>query len=132
MLASELKIVTVKTPEEIATKQQLPYFVGISQQTAGAKNISMNLVVIPPGATAEAHFHKDFETGIYVLEGEVETRFGEGLQQSVINGPGDFIFIPPNLPHQPVNLSNDKPAKAIVVRNDPNEQENVVPYKVRK
>jgi len=132
MFAKELKIVTVKTPQEIATKQQLPYFVGISKQTAGAKSISMNLVVIPPGATAQAHFHKDFETGIYVLEGEVETRFGEGLQYSVINGPGDFIFIPPNLPHQPTNLSNDKPAKAIVVRNDPNEQENVVPYKVSK
>ncbi len=132
MFAKELKIVTVKTPQEIATKQQLPYFVGISKQTAGAKSISMNLVVIPPGATAQAHFHKDFETGIYVLEGEVETRFGEGLQYSVINGPGDFIFIPPNLPHQPTNLSNDKPAKAIVVRNDPNEQENVVPYEASK
>jgi uncharacterized RmlC-like cupin family protein len=121
-------IVTVKTPEEIHTKQNLPYFVGISRQTAGAQGIAMNLVVIPPGAVAEAHYHKDFETGIYVLEGEVETRYGEGLKQSVINGPGDFIFIPPNLPHQPVNLSKDKPAKAIVVRNDPNEQENVVPY----
>ena len=132
MPANELKIVTIKTPQEIATKQQLPYFVGISQQTAGAKNISMNLVVIPPGGIAEAHYHKDFETGIYVLEGEVETKFGEGLEQTVINGPGVFIFIPPNLPHQPVNLSKDKPAKAIVVRNDPNEQENVVPYEVGK
>ena len=127
---NELKIVTVKTPPEIATRQQLPYFVGISKQTAGATNISMNLVVIPPGATAQAHYHKDFETGIYVLEGDVETRYGEGLRQSVVNGPGDFIFIPPNLPHQPTNLNKDKPAKAIVVRNDPNEQENVVPYEV--
>jgi uncharacterized RmlC-like cupin family protein len=128
MRAKDIQIVTVKTPQEITTKQQLPYFVGISKQTAGANHIAMNLVVIPPGATAQAHYHKDFETGIYVLEGNVETRFGEGLRQSVINGPGDFIFIPPNLPHQPINLSQDKCAKAIVVRNDPNEQENVVPY----
>ena len=128
MQANDLKIVTVKTPREIVTKQQLPYFVGISKQTAGANHISMNLVVIPPGATAQAHYHKDFETGIYVLEGEVETKFGDGLRQSVINGPGDFIFIPPDLPHQPTNLSQEKSAKAIVVRNDPNEQENVVPY----
>ena len=128
MQAKDLKSVTVRTPQEIATKQRLPYFVGISHLTAGAKHISMNLVVIPPGATAQAHYHKEFETGIYVLEGRVETRFGEGLQQSVINGPGDFIFIPPDLPHQPINLSKDKSAKAIVVRNDPNEQENVVPY----
>ena len=123
-------LVTVKTPKEITTQQQLPYFVGISRHTAGAQGISMNLVVIPPGATAQAHFHKGFETGIYVLEGEVETRYGEGLRQSVINGPGDFIFIPPGLPHQPVNLSKDQPARAIVVRNDPNEQENVVPYEI--
>lgn len=128
MKNSEQKIVTVKMPQEIQTKQKLPYFVGISQQTAGARNISMNLVVIPPGATAEAHSHRDFETAIYVLEGRVETRFGEGLKQSVINEAGDFIFIPPDLPHQPTNLSKHKPAKAIVVRNDPNEQENVVPY----
>lgn len=124
----ELKIVTVNTPQEIITKQKLPYFIGISKHTAGAKSISMNLVVIPPGASAEPHSHKDFETCIYVLEGRVETRYGEGLTQAVINGPGDFIYIPPNLPHQPTNLSQDHAARAIVVRNDPNEQENVVPY----
>ncbi|KPJ91160.1 MAG: cupin, partial [Gammaproteobacteria bacterium SG8_11] len=121
MSAKDLKIVTVKSPQEITTKQKIPYFIGISKHTAGAKNISMNLVVIPPGATAQAHYHKDFETGIYVLEGEVETLYGEGLRHSVVNGPGDFIFIPPDLPHQPTNLSRDKPARAIVVRNDPNE-----------
>ena len=88
----------------------------------------MNLVVIPPGAKAEPHYHKDFETGIYVLQGRVETHYGDGLKQSVINQAGDFVFIPPNLPHQPVNLSDEETAIGIVVRNDSNEQENVVPY----
>ena len=122
------EIVTVRPSEEIFTKQQLPYFLGISSKSTGAKSLSMNLVVIPPGARAEAHYHKDFETGIYVLQGRVETRFGEGLQNSVINEAGDFVFIPPNLPHQPFNLSQEEAAIGIVVRNDPNEQENVVPY----
>jgi uncharacterized RmlC-like cupin family protein len=63
-----------------------------------------------------------------VLEGKVETRYGPDLSQSVINEAGDFIFIPADLPHQPVNLSKSKPALAIVARNDPNEQESVVPY----
>jgi uncharacterized RmlC-like cupin family protein len=129
-LSCEQVVVTVQTPTEIQTKQKLPYFVGISKNTAGATGISMNLVVIPPGATAEPHYHKDFETGIYVLEGRVETLFGARLERSVVNGPGDFIFIPPGLPHQPTNLDLEAPAKAIVVRNDPNEQENVVPYQV--
>ena len=123
-------IVTVTTPEVVVTQQQLPYYIGISNKTAGATAISMNLVVIPPGARARPHSHKDFETGIYVLQGKVETRYGDGLKQSVINGPGDFVFIPPNLPHQPINLSDSEEARAIVVRNDPNEQENVVPYEI--
>jgi uncharacterized RmlC-like cupin family protein len=44
----------------------------------------------------------------------------------VVNEAGDFIFIPPDVPHQPVNLSNTEPAIAIVARNDPNEQEHVI------
>lgn len=122
------EIVTVRPSQEVLTKQQLPYFLGISRDTTGAKHLSMNLVVIPPGAKAEPHFHKEFETGIYVLQGRVETRFGEGLKKSVINETGDFVFIPPNLPHQPFNLSDTETAIGIVVRNDPQEQENVVPY----
>jgi len=122
------EIVTVRPSQEVLTKQQLPYFLGISRKTTGAKHLSMNLVVIPPGAKAEPHYHKDFETGIYVLQGRVETRFGKGLKKSVINETGDFVFIPPNLPHQPCNLSDTETAIGVVVRNDPNEQENVVPY----
>lgn len=124
------EIVTVSSPNEISTRQALPYFVGISRKTTGARGIAMNLVVIPPGAVAEPHFHKDFETGIYVLQGRVETRYGHKLEKSVINEAGDFVFIPPNLPHQPVNLSQTETAMGIVVRNDPNEQENVVPYNI--
>lgn len=124
------EIVTVRTPQEVLTQQNIPYFLGISKASTGARGISMNLVVIPPGASAEPHSHREFETGIYVLQGEVETRYGEGLKKSVINGPGDFVFIPPDLPHQPTNLSESDTAIAVVVRNDPNEQENVVPYVV--
>jgi uncharacterized RmlC-like cupin family protein len=121
-------IVTVRPARETLTRQQLPYFVGISEQTAGTTGISMNLVVIPPGAAAKPHFHKDFETAIFILKGRVETRYGKGLKQSVINETGDFLFIPPGMPHQPRNLSTTEAAQAIVARNDPNEQENVVMY----
>ena len=122
------KVVTVRPKASITTKQNLPYYVGISQETAGAKGLSMNLVVIPPGGSPKAHYHKDFETAIYLLKGRVETRFGENLQESKINEEGDFVFIPPGVPHKPVNLSKTEPALAIVSRNDPNEHENVVAY----
>ena len=122
------KAVTVRPKETITTKQNLPYYVGISKETAGAKGLSMNLVVIPPGASPKAHYHKDFETAIYLLKGRVETRFGENLKESIINEEGDFVYIPPGVPHKPVNLSKTEPALAIVSRNDPNEHENVIAY----
>jgi uncharacterized RmlC-like cupin family protein len=120
------EVTLVKTPSEILTRQKLPNFVGISAQTVRAKGLSMNLVIIPPGAAAEPHFHKGFESAVYVLEGRVETRYGPGLKESVITEAGDFLFIPPDVPHQPVNLSKTEAARAIVARNDPNEQEHVI------
>ena len=123
-----VEIVTVRPSIETMSRQQLPYFVGISEATAGAKGISMNLVVIPPGAAAKPHIHRGYESAIYLLEGRVETRYGPGLRRSVINEAGDFLFIPADVPHQPINLSATEPARAIVARNDPNEQEHVFPY----
>lgn len=124
----EAALVTVHPDREIPTSQRLPYFVGISAITAGAKGLSMYLVVVPPGGHAEPHVHCGYETGIYVLEGRVETRYGPGLHQSVVTEAGDFLFIPPGVPHQPFNLSATTPARAIVARNQPDEHEQVLPY----
>ena len=121
-------IVTVRVGETVQSKQALPIFAGISGKSAGAKGLSLLKVVIPPGGSAEPHVHKGFESAIYLLQGRVETRYGEGLKKSVVNAAGDFLFIPPDVPHQPVNLSKTDPAIAIVARNDPDEQEHVILY----
>ncbi len=125
------EIITVRPDATTMTRQRLPNFVGISAATTGATGISMNLVVIPPGGAAEPHLHRNYETAIYLLKGRVETRYGPGLRQSVINEAGDFLFIPANVPHQPINLSDTEPAQAIVARNDANEQESVELYDAR-
>jgi uncharacterized RmlC-like cupin family protein len=119
-------VVTVRGADVSQSKQDLPIFPGISGKTAGAKHLSLLKVVIPPGGSAKAHVHKGFESAIYLIQGRVETRYGEGLKKSVINEAGDFIFIPPDVPHQPINLSSTEPAIAIVARNDPDEQEHVI------
>ena len=124
------EIITVRPDATIMTRQRLPNFVGISAASAGATGISMNMVIIPPGGAAEPHLHRNYETAIYLLQGRVETRYGPGLRYSVINEAGDFLFIPANVPHQPINLSNTEPARAIVARNDANEQEHVEPYDI--
>lgn len=122
------EIVTIRPASTTMTKQQLPNFVGISEASTGAKHLSLNLVIIPPGGAAQPHVHRGYETAIYLLEGRVETRYGPGLSKSMAHEAGDFIFIPADVPHQPVNLSRTEPAKALVARNDPNEQESVVAY----
>ncbi|WP_442753949.1 cupin domain-containing protein [Methylocystis sp. JAN1] len=119
-------IVTVRAPEAATSKQALPFFPGISNRNAGAKNLSLLKVVIPPGGSAQAHVHKGYESAIYLLQGSVETRYGEHLEKSVVNVAGDFIYIPADVPHQPTNLSRTEPAVAIVARNDGDEQEHVI------
>ncbi len=122
------KLITVRPKETFISKQQLPNFEGISAQTAGTKHLCMHLVVIPPGGKAIAHYHNGYETTIYIIKGRAETRYGEKLEHSSINEAGDFLFIPANLPHQPINLSETDEVIAVVARNDPNEQESVVIY----
>ena len=122
------EIITVRPESTTQTKQQLPNFVGISAASAGAQHLSMNMVIIPPGGAAQPHVHRGYETAIYLLEGEVETRYGPGLSKSVFHKAGDFIFIPADVPHQPVNRSSTQAIRALVARNDPDEQESVVAY----
>ena len=120
--------VRVIRPDAGVHRQRLGYFLGVSGETCGSTGLAMHLVVVPPGAAAEPHLHEGYETAIYQLEGRVETRYGDGLAESVVTEAGDFLFVPPGVPHQAVNLSDTDPAVAIIARNDASEQERVVPY----
>ena len=122
----------IRPDVEVMTRQGLPYFVGISGQTVGAQGLAMHVVVIPPGGRAQPHVHVGYETGIYVLEGRVRTRWGARLEHEVVSGPGGFLFVPPGVPHEAINMSDAEPARAIVARNDAAEQDKVEPYDAGK
>lgn len=124
------RVAAIRPDKETVTRQRLPYFIGVSAETVGARGLSMHLVAIPPGARASPHVHEGYETAIYVLEGRVETRYGKMLEHSVVSEAGDFLFIPPGVPHEAINLSSTDTARAVVARNDANEQERVRPYAV--
>lgn len=128
MDADNRKVQGVRPDAEVMTRQHLPYFIGISGATVGSRGLSMHLVVIPPGGRAEPHSHIDYETGIYVLEGRVCTRWGASLEHEVVSTAGEFLFIPPGVPHEAINLSEHEAARAVVARNDPAEQDKVEPY----
>lgn len=125
---NEPRIQAVHPDTELMSAQRLPYFIGISGQTVGATGLSMHIVVIPPGARARPHLHVGYETGIYVIEGRVLTRWGKSLEHETVSEAGDFLFVPPGVPHEAVNLSDTLPARAVVARNDPAEQDKVEPY----
>lgn len=127
-MSDQQTVQAVRPDHEVMTRQRLPYFVGISGNTVNATGLSMHLVVIPPGARAEPHIHIGYETGIYVLEGTVCTRWGPRLEHEVVSRPGEFLFVPPGVPHEAINLNRDMPARAVIARNHPAEQDLVEPY----
>jgi uncharacterized RmlC-like cupin family protein len=65
---------------------------------------------------------------LYIMEGRVRHEYGPGLKHSLENGPGDFIYIEPGVPHEVFNLSQTEPVVAVVARSDPSEWENIIPY----
>ncbi|MCL6510065.1 MAG: cupin domain-containing protein [Anaerolineae bacterium] len=107
-------------------KQGLSYFEGISAQSAGARGLCMHLLTIPPGGRARAHLHAYHESAVYVISGEAEMWWGEGLREHMIIKAGDFVYIPAGVPHLPANRSRTEPCIGIIARTDPNEQESVV------
>lgn len=122
---AEARCRVIRAVDTYQGKQGLTYACGITAESVGATGICMHLLEIPPGGRAKAHLHKHHETAIYILSGEVVTLFGERLQHQIRAKAGDLVYIPANVPHLPVNLSNE-PVASVIARTDPNEQESVV------
>lgn len=85
---------------------------------AGAQKLWAGTVVIHPNAKTGAHHHGELESVIYVLNGRARMRWGEHLEFVAEAGPGDFIFVPPYVPHQEINASTDEPLECVLVRSD--------------
>ena len=115
----------VRPGQPFVGKQGFSYAPAISAETVGACAIHMQLLTVPPGARAKAHKHENHETAIYAISGRVGMYYGERLEQHMVVEPGEFVYIPANMPHLPYNLSTTEPAVAVVARTDPNEQESV-------
>ena len=116
----------LRAGEQFQGKQALWYSPGISAESAGARGIHLQIVTIPPGAKAKAHKHAAHETAIYALSGVSGMWYGEQLENHVVVNPGDFLYIPADMPHLPYNRSETEPCIAVVARTDPNDQESLV------
>jgi uncharacterized RmlC-like cupin family protein len=89
----------------------------ITYARAGAEKLWAGTVVIDPKAKTGAHHHGPVETVIYVVSGRARMRWGERLEFMAEAGPGDFIYVPPYVPHQEINASDDLALSCVVVRS---------------
>ena len=90
----------------------------INRARVGAQKIWAGTVSILPNAKTGPHHHGALESVIYVVRGKARMRWGERIEFTAEAGPGDFIFVPPFVPHQEINASPGEPLECVVVRSD--------------
>ena len=90
----------------------------INSARVGAQKLWAGTVSIQLSAKTGAHHHGHLESVIYVLRGRARMRWGERLEFLAEAGPGDFIYVPPYVPHQEINPSNSELLDCVLVRSD--------------
>jgi uncharacterized RmlC-like cupin family protein len=90
----------------------------INYARVGAQKIWAGTVTIHPNAKTGAHHHGALESVIYVVKGRARMRWGDHLEFVAEAGPGDFIYIPPYVPHQEINASTSEQLECVLVRSD--------------
>jgi uncharacterized RmlC-like cupin family protein len=89
----------------------------ITHARTGASKLWAGTVVVQPNAKTGPHHHGELETVLYIVKGRARMRWGDRLELSGEAGPGDFIYVPPYVPHQEINARPDEPCEAVVVRS---------------
>ena len=114
---AECKIIRPDEREVEVASGSMTRLAGVSESLAGTAEIHMAVATIPPLCASSPHYHVNCESAIYVVKGHGRFLTGENLDNSLAIGPGDFIYVPPDAVHQPVNDSDSEPLELIVARN---------------
>jgi len=96
---------------------------GVSRESAGSERLCLHRVFIEAHTETRAHMHDGHESAIYVLAGRHQIRYGDELQHLADLEPGDMVYIPAGMLHQPI--VGDEDVTALVARTDPAEQESL-------
>src|SRR2546427_1463200 len=89
----------------------------ITHARTGAEKLWAGTVVVEPNARTGPHHHGELETVLYIIRGRARFRWGARLEFVDEAGPGDFVYVPPFVPHQEMNATRDQPVEAVVVRS---------------
>ena len=94
---------------------------GVSESLTGSTGIHLAIATVPPGRCSTTHYHTNCESAIYVVSGKGLFLSGDNLEKEDEINAGDFIYVPPNSNHQPVNTSSNENLVLVVSRNTPVE-----------
>ena len=106
--------------DDTAQTEGLPRLAGVSGDTTGASSIWMGRPTGEPGMDSGPHHHGEAETAGYVMSGESRIYYGEDYDEYVDLGPGDFVYVPPYLPHVERNRSETEPVEFVTARSPDN------------
>ena len=105
---------------ETAQTAGMQRFAAVSNAKAGSRQLWMGQTHVKPGMQSGNHHHGEAETAIYVVSGTPEFVFldpDSGTERRVIAHPGDYLFIPPYLPHREENNQTDSEAVVVIARS---------------
>jgi uncharacterized RmlC-like cupin family protein len=105
--------------ERYQGSQGMTYFAGLS----GAA-ICMVELELPPGGRSRAHLHRGVESAGYVIEGELEMRWGSRLEHTERLVAGELAYIPGDMPHLVLNPTGEI-TRALVAHTAPDDQEGI-------
>ncbi|HZB92041.1 MAG TPA: cupin domain-containing protein [Stellaceae bacterium] len=100
-----------------AQTQGMSRAAAITHARTGAQKLWAGTVTIHANAKTGAHHHGEVESVIYVVKGKARMRWGEKLEFMAEAGPGDFIYVPPYVPHQEINASSSEPLECVLCRS---------------
>jgi uncharacterized RmlC-like cupin family protein len=114
---NQLKVVRAADRKPDVASGAMVREAAISKAIVGAERIWVGYVELPAGLASAPHHHGECESAIYIIEGQARFRFGNGYQTAEIASPGDFVWVPPQVPHIEENVSASQPVRMVVVRS---------------
>ncbi|HVB37912.1 MAG TPA: cupin domain-containing protein [Vicinamibacterales bacterium] len=117
--------VVVRSGDAYVGRQGLTYLTGLTRDTAGTRGICLTVATLPPGARAKAHLHHGIETAVYIVDGEAEMYYGPRLEQRLEGRAGDYMYVPPEMPHLVLNRSAST-CRAVVAHTASSDQDGIV------
>ena len=117
---AEIRIIKSHQREVEVSSGSMTRLAGVSAGLVDAQGIHLAVATIPPGCSSSAHWHTNCESAIYITKGRGRFLVGDDLQTALEFQAGDFIYVPPDALHQPVN-DGQEPVEMVVARNSPVE-----------